>query len=91
MARGADVARGTYTDTTRHARPRGRAARAHAARRWHAGAHRRRRRMAGATQVHADAWVAPHGRGHASPRGCLGGATWQGGWQVKGQRVIGPW
>ena len=29
--------------------------------------------------------------GHASPRGCPGGATWQGGWQVKGPRVSGPW
>ena len=32
-----------------------------------------------------------HGVGHASPGGRLGGATWQGGWQVKGPRVSGPW
>ena len=30
-------------------------------------------------------------RGHASPRRCPDGATWQGGWQVKGPRVSGPW
>ena len=34
MAREADVARGTRMDATRHARPRGRAAQAHAAPRW---------------------------------------------------------
>ena len=36
----------------------------------------------------ADAW-----QGHASPRGRPGGAMWQceGGWQVKGPRVSGPW
>ena len=34
MAHGADVARGTHADATWHARPRGRGARAHAARRW---------------------------------------------------------
>ena len=34
MARGVDVARGTRADVTWHARPRGRAARAQAARRW---------------------------------------------------------
>ena len=32
------------------------------------------------------------GRGHASPRGRPGGATWhEGGWQVEGPRVSGPW
>ena len=41
---------------------------------------------AGAAQV-----ARAHGRGHASPCGCPGGATWQwGGWQVKGPRVSGP-
>ena len=30
-------------------------------------------------------------RGHASPRGHTTSATWQGGWQVKGSRVSGPW
>ena len=45
MARGADVVRGTRTDVTRHARPRGRAVRAHAARRWYTGS--------------ADAWQGP--------------------------------
>ena len=54
MARGADVARGTRADATHHARPRGRAARAHAARRWRAGAHRWHGRVAWATRVHAD-------------------------------------
>ena len=34
MARGADMARRTRVDATRHARPCGRAARAHAAHRW---------------------------------------------------------
>ena len=71
-ARGANVARGTRAGATRHARPRGRAARAHAV---HGG---------------TDAWhgpcdsmrctVAPtRGIGHATPRGCPGGTTWQGG------------
>ena len=46
MAREADVARGTCTDATRHAMPRGRAAQAHMAPRW---------RVAG-----ADAWQGPH-------------------------------
>ena len=31
------------------------------------------------------------GVGHASPRGRPGGAMWQGGWQVKGPWVSGPW
>ena len=30
------------------------------------------------------------GRGHASPRRRLGGATWQGGWHLEGPRVSGP-
>ena len=30
------------------------------------------------------------GLGHASPRKRPSGATWQGGWQVKGPRVSGP-
>ena len=34
VARRADMARGTRADVTRHARPRGRAARAHATLRW---------------------------------------------------------
>ena len=72
MASEADVARGTRVDATRHARPRGRAARAHAARR--------------CAQV-----ARTRGVGHASPRRRSGGATWQGGWQVKGPRVSGPW
>ena len=38
--------RGTHADTTWHARPRGRAERAHAAPRWHGGG--------------ADAWQGPH-------------------------------
>ena len=54
MAHGADVARGTRADTTRHARPRGRAARAHAA----------GKRRTGGAQV-----ARTRGRGHASPRG----------------------
>ena len=49
IAREADVARGTCADATRHARPRGRAARAHTGPRW-------RGHMAGATRVHAGAW-----------------------------------
>ena len=55
MAREADVARGTRADATRHARPRGRAARAYARPRW-------RGHVAGATRVHADSRVAPRGR-----------------------------
>ena len=66
------MARGTSADATRHARPHGRAARAHAA-----------RRCAQVTRT--------RGRSHASPRGCPGGDMWQGGWQVKGPRVSGPW
>ena len=66
------MARGTPTDATRHARPRGRAARAHVRRRWRTG----RGHVAG---------------GHAGPRRCPGGATWQRGWHVKGPRVSGPW
>ena len=31
------------------------------------------------------------GMGHLSPRGRSGGATWQGGWKMKGPRVSGPW
>ena len=54
MARRADVAHGTHADATRYARPRGRAARVHAAPRW-------RGRVAGAVGVHADAREAPHG------------------------------
>ena len=54
MAREADVAYGTRTDATRHARPRGRAARAHAVPRW-------RGRVGGATQNHAEARVLPRG------------------------------
>ena len=50
------MVRGTRVDATRHARPRGRAARTHIARRW-------RGRVAGATRVHADARVVPRGRG----------------------------
>ena len=45
MVRGADVAGKTRADTMRRARPRGRAARAHAARRWRTGG--------------ADAWQGP--------------------------------
>ena len=45
MARGAEVVRGTRTDAMRHARPRGRATRAHAWRRWRTGC--------------ADAWLGP--------------------------------
>ena len=63
MALGADVALGTRTDATRHARPHGKAARAHAWRRWRTGG--------------ADAWQGPREstrtprlrhvtRGHAS-------------------------
>ena len=37
MARGVDMARGTHIDATRHARPRGRAARARAWCRWSTG------------------------------------------------------
>ena len=37
MVRRADMARGTCGDATRHARPRGRAARAHAVRKWSTG------------------------------------------------------
>ena len=37
VAREVDMARRTCTDVTRHARPRGRACEAHAARRWRAG------------------------------------------------------
>ena len=56
MAREADVARGTRADATRHARPYGRAARAHARLKW-------RGHVAWATRVHTDARVVPHGRG----------------------------
>ena len=62
MARGADVARGTNADVTRHARPHGRAARAHAARRWRTGS--------------ADAWQRPCESTRAPegvPRGKRGG------------------
>ena len=64
MARGADVVCGTCADATRHTKPRGRAMRAHAARR--------------CTQVaRRFAQVArKRGRGHVSPRGRPGGATW---------------
>ena len=37
MAREADMARGTRADVTRHARPRGRAARTHVRRKWRTG------------------------------------------------------
>ena len=37
MVHGADMARRTHADATRHARPCGRAARAHAARKWRTG------------------------------------------------------
>ena len=55
MAREADVARETRVDATRYARPRGRAARAHAGPRW-------RGLVAGATRVHVGARVVPRGR-----------------------------
>ena len=58
MAHGADMPRGTRADVTQHARPCGRAARAHAARRW-------RGHVAGAMRVQANARVAPRGRGLA--------------------------
>ena len=48
---------------TGHTRPRGKAARAHVVRKWRAGAHRWRGRVAGATRVHTDARVVPCGRG----------------------------
>ena len=51
MAPEADVARGTRTDATRHARPQGRAVRARAVRRWRTGG-----------RVHEDTRVAPRGR-----------------------------
>ena len=43
-----------------------------------------------------EAQVGPEWRGHvagghASPRRRPGGALWQGGWQVKGPGVSGPW
>ena len=57
------MALGTHPDATRHARPRGEAARAHAVRRWRVGAHRWRVRVAGSTRVHADSRVAPRGKG----------------------------
>ena len=72
MAQEADMAQGTRADATRHARPHGRATRAHADLRW---------RNVQRTR----------GMGYASPRGRPGGATWQGGWQVKGLWVSGPW
>ena len=71
VARKADVAYETRADATLHARPRGRAARAHVRHRWCTG----RKQVAG---------------GHAGPRERPSGAMWQKGWQVKGQRVIGP-
>ena len=58
--RGADVACGTRTDATRHARPRGRATRAHAWRRWRTG---RAQVLQTRGRDHADARVAPPGRG----------------------------
>ena len=51
MAREADMACGTRTDATRHARSWGRSVKARAMRRW---------RTSG--RVHADAYVAPRGR-----------------------------
>ena len=57
------MARGTRADVMRHARPRDRAVRAHTACRLCAGAHRWHGRVAGATQVHADARVVPRCRG----------------------------
>ena len=61
MAHKADVAHGTRTDATRHARLRGRAAQAHAAPRW---------RVAGADtwQGHAGPRGCPEGR-HVASRG----------------------
>ena len=56
MVHRADVARRIRADATQHARPHGRAARAHATHRW-------RDRVAGATRVHAYARVAPRGKG----------------------------
>ena len=65
MARGADVVRGTCTDATSHARPCGRAVRAHEAelreptlRAGRAHVARTRGRV---TRVHADARVVPSG------------------------------
>ena len=52
VARRADVARGTRADATWHARPRGRATRAHAG---SLGGSSGRGCVAGATRVHADA------------------------------------
>ena len=57
VARRADMARGTHVDATRHARPRGRAAQAHAALRW-----RKVARTSG--RGHAS----PHGRPRGAPR-----------------------
>ena len=59
MAREADVARGRRADATCHARPRGRAARAHRS----SGGATWCRCVAGATRVHADAQVVPRGKG----------------------------
>ena len=66
MACKADVVRETRTDVTRHTRPCGRAAQAHATSRW---------RVAG-----ADAWqghAGPHGRPGGPPRG-VGGLAFEG-------------
>ena len=54
-----DMACGTRADATRHAGPRGRAARAHVRHRWRTG----RGHVAWATRVHANTRVAPRGRG----------------------------
>ena len=63
---------------------------------WHVGPARMRHGMQGHMAEPrepmrgggADTW-----QDHVSPRRRLGGATWQceGGWQVKGPRVSGPW
>ena len=66
MARRADVARGTRTDATQQARPRGRATRAHARHRW---------RMGG-----ADTWKWPRESTRTpegAPRGRVGAGIWR--------------
>ena len=65
MACEADVARRTRTDATRHARPRGRACEAHAARRWRAGG--RRPRESTRTSVRGATW-----QGGLAVRGPMG-------------------
>ena len=75
----ADMVHRTHTDATRHARPRGRACEAHTACKW-----RVRRVQRGHV---AGGHAGPHG----STRMLVRGATWRGGWRVKGPQVIGPW